>query len=202
MFVEDCVEIYEICTGGGLLMPIVTDEKAGGRVVDSFTLMPGWIRNMTTVDGERLVEVDYTALHPNLAVAVYGGNAKYITHRGIAEKTGVDTGAVKKEHLSFFNKLWKHLVKSPMFDFYCETEPELMDAMYRDKRYNGHKSTSRKLLALEVQLMTNVITQLNSEGIYVLYIYDAVMCEPKHKERVVAVMNSTAVEMGIYTTAK
>lgn len=202
MFVEDCLDIYEICTGGGFLMPIVTDEKAGGRVVDSFTLMPGWIRNMTTVNGERLVEVDYAALHPNLAVAVYGGNAKYITHRGLAEKAGVDPGAVKKEHLSFFNKRWKDLVKSPVFDFYCETEPELMDAMWRDKHDKGHKSTSRKLFALEVTLMTNVITQLNSEGIFVLYIYDAVMCEPRHKARVVAVMNDAAVEMGIYTTAK
>lgn len=202
MFVEDCIDIYEMYTDGGFLLPVVTDAKAGGRVVDSFVLTPGWIRAMITVNGERLVEVDYAALHPNLAATIYGGHAKYITHRDIAEKTGLNLADVKVEHLSFFNKRWDDLRKSPLYDFYTDTEIEMMTELYWDKLMNGHKSTSRKLFALEVQLMTEVITRLNSEGIYVLYIYDSVMCEPRHKDRVVATMNAVAFQMGIHTTAK
>lgn len=202
MFVEDCVEIYEMYTDGGYLMPVVTDAKAGGRVVDSFTLMPSWIRNMTTVNGQRLVEVDYAALHPNIASSVYGGQSKYITHRGIAEMAGIDPATVKVEHLSLFNKRWDDMQKSTLLGYYMATDMDMMMGIYWDKLENGYKSTPRRLFAREVALMSKVIEELNAEGIYVLYVYDAVLCERKHKDRVITIMNNAAVSMGIHTTAK
>jgi hypothetical protein len=42
-----------------------------GRVVDSFMLTPAWIRNEIAIEGKKLTECDYTALHPNRAVKLY-----------------------------------------------------------------------------------------------------------------------------------
>ena len=54
----------------------------------------------------------------------------------------------------------------------------------------------------EVEIMTDVITQLNKENIYVLYIYDALGCFPNHSERVEQVLNETVLKHGVKTTAK
>jgi hypothetical protein len=56
------------------MIPSAGDERNGGRVVYSFTLMLAWIRAQITIDGKKLRECDYTALHPNIAVKLYGGN--------------------------------------------------------------------------------------------------------------------------------
>ena len=44
------------------------------------------------------------------------------------------------------------------------------------KSIYGHKATSRTLFKLEVKIMTEVIVLLNQEGIYVGYVYDALLC--------------------------
>jgi hypothetical protein len=47
-----------------------------------------------------------------------------------------------------------------------------------------------------------VIQKLNSEGIHVGYIYDALFCHPSHALRVKEVMDSIILEHGVKTTAK
>lgn len=71
------------------MIPTVGDERSGGRVVDSFTLMPAWIRNEININGKKLTECDYIALHPNIAVKLYDGIESYLTHPKVAESTGM-----------------------------------------------------------------------------------------------------------------
>ena len=86
-FVEESLEIFDYLTQKkGLWKPNIGGDGSGGRIVDSFTLMPSWIRKLCLIDGKKLTEVDYCCLHPNIAVSIYGGNKKFITHKAVAEE--------------------------------------------------------------------------------------------------------------------
>jgi hypothetical protein len=201
-FVEDDIELFIRLTQNGYLIPMVGDAKSGGRVVDSFVLMPSWIRNLIKINGKSIQEADFSALHPNIAMTIYGGTAKYITHQQVSEETNISLKEVKIEHLSFFNKPWTSLYHSPLFNYYKDTQPDMMSNMYHDKTTNGYKITSRKMSGLEVKIMTQVIKQLNSEGIIVGYVYDALFSEPKHHNRIAEVMNQTILTFNVYTKVK
>jgi hypothetical protein len=201
-FVEDNIELFRFLTGRGFMIPAAGDEKSGGRVVDSFTLMPAWIRNEVAIDGKKLKECDYTALHPNIALELYRGEQTYLTHQNVAERTGIDLKMIKIEHLSFFNKNWFGMTKSPLFDFYSKNETDMLARIYRDKKENGYKITSKKMFKVEVEIMTDVIQFLNTQGVYVLYVYDALLCELKDEALVIGTMNRIILEHGIKTTIK
>ncbi len=201
-FVEDNILLFEFLTSRGFMIPSVGDDKSGGRVVDSFTLMPAWIREKITVDGIKLTECDYTALHPNIAIKLYGGKLSYLTHQNVAERTGIDVNSIKTEHLSFFNKQWLAMLKSPLFAFYSSQEPDMLSRIYNDKKEHGYKVTSAKMFSVEVSVMTDVINHLNLLGINVLYVYDALLCEEKDKAIVVEAMNRIILEHGVYTCVK
>ncbi len=201
-FVEDNIELFEFLTNRGFMIPSVGDEKSGGRVVDSFTLMPAWIREQITVDGAKLAECDYTALHPNIAIKLYDGKLNYLTHQNVAERTCIDVKSIKIEHLSFFNKQWLAMLKSPLFAFYSKHEPDMLSRIYNDKKEHGHKVTSAKMFSVEVAIMTDVIQHLSTIGINVLYVYDALLCEEKDKTIVVEAMNRIILEHGVYTCVK
>ena len=51
----------------------------------------------------------------------------------------------------------------------------------------------------EVEIMADCIRKLNTVGIYVLYVYDALLCERKHKDTVEKIMNETVLEHGVFT---
>lgn len=201
-FVEDNIEIFDYLTNRGFMIPSAGDERSGGRVVDSFTLMPSWIRNEITIDGKKLVECDYRALHPNIAMKLYSGTQSFLTHQDVAEKANIDVKKVKASHLSFFNMEWDDMRKSPLFDYYSKHEADLLSRIYQDKNEHGHKITSKKMFKVEVDIMTDVIKYLNSLGVYVLYVYDALLCEEKDKALVIETMNRIILEHGVKTTVK
>jgi hypothetical protein len=200
-FVEDNIELFLRLTENGYLIPTISEEKAGGRVTDSFVLMPSWIRNLCKIDGQKIVEADYSALHPNIAIKLYGGCQEYVTHQRIADDLEVDLLSVKIEHLSFFNHRWNNLYKSPLYKWYEKHDYNILGNLHKDKAVN-HKITTYKMFKVEVDIMTAVIKKLNSEGIYVGYIYDALFCAPQEKERVTVVMNEEILKFGVKTTAK
>ncbi len=203
-FVEDAIEIFEYLTDNGLMIPSAGGEESGGRIVDSFTLMPSWIRNLVKYKGKTLIECDYTALHPNIGIKLYAGNKGFITHGDLALELERDVKDIKIEHLSFFNKEVWQMKQSPLFEYYQKHEPKMLQNIINEK-YNSkfkHKITSRMMFALEVEIMTDVVQQLNEEGIYVLYVYDALLCEPKHAEKVLKIMDTTILKYGVKTTAK
>jgi len=201
-FVEDNIKLFEFLTCRGFMIPSVGDDKSGGRVVDSFTLMPAWIREQITVNGIKLTECDYIALHPNIAVKIYKGKLTYLTHQSIAERTGIDVKSIKIEHLSFFNKQWLSMLKSSLFAFYSKHEPDMLSRIYNDKKEHGHKVTSAKMFSVEVAIMTDVVKHLSTIGVNVLYVYDALLCEEKNKAIVVETMNRIIIEHGVYTCVK
>lgn len=200
-FIEDDIKLYEILTSIGLMIPFAGDEKSGGRVIDSFTLMPSWIRQMITINGSKLVEADYKSLHPNLAIKLYGGNTKHLTHSKVAETLDIDLKTAKLEHLSFFNKHQNDMIKSPLYSFYEMNEPEMLKRIIDEKVEKGYRTTSRKLFKLEVEIMTEVIKRLNQKGIFVMYVYDALYSLPKDNSIVIEIMNEVVNEMNIYTSA-
>ena len=198
-FVDDNIELFGFLTGRGFMIPTAGDEKNGGRVVDSFALMPSWIRNEITVNGKKLRECDYTALHPNIAMTLYQGNQYYLTHQNVAELSGIELTRIKIEHLSFFNKNWFGMIESPLFDYYSKNEADMLARIYHDKKEHGYKITSKKMFKVEVDIMTDVVKYLNSRNVYVLYVYDALLCEEKDEAFVIESMNRIILEHGIKT---
>jgi hypothetical protein len=204
VFVEDSLKAYGYLINNGLLIPRPGDEKSGGRVVDSFALMPSWVRKLAKINGQPIAEADFSCLHPNIAVTLYGGNSQYLTHEKLADQLGIEKRIVKVEHLSFFNaEVWQ-MRQSPLYRYYEQHEPVMLRALIKDKQESeyGHKITSRRLFAKEVEIMTQVVSRLNEEGIFVGYIYDALFFDPIHSQKVVQVMNEVAVDLGVFTIAK
>lgn len=203
-FVEDDILRYQSLIENGIRIPEVGNESFGRRVIDSITLMPGWIRNMIKIEGELMVECDYKCLHPNIASSKYGGKQEYITHEKLAAELGIDTISVKKQHLAYFNEEVYKMNNYKVDAFYQKFDPEMIKNIFAEKNQSPfkHSITSRNLFFKEVEIMTDVIIQLNQEGIYVGYVYDALLCHPKYAERLKQVMNNTILKHGVKTTAK
>lgn len=198
-FVEDNIELFVYLTKRGYMIPQPGSDISGGRVVDSFTLMPSWIRNMCKINDKRLVEVDYSTLHPNIAINIYGGSGRNINHTDVANYLGISRKEAKIEHLSFFNKRWKSMINSPLFMYYNKYEPGMMNNIFFDKSEFGYKITSHRLFKTEVEIMTQVIKELNDMNIYVGYVYDALLCNPVYESEVIEVMNKVVKEFNINT---
>jgi hypothetical protein len=203
-FVEDSITVYKYLTENGILFPEVGSIKSGGRIIDSLALIPSWIRRMIKIKGKLNVEADYSCLHPNIAINLYGGTKEYLTHGDLGLAMNTNVNLVKEEHLSFFNKEVWQMKQSPLFEYYDEKEKKMLNKIIAEK-YNSefkHCVTSRRLFAKEVEVMTAVIEKLNSENIYVGYVYDAVFCHPSEANRVKEVMDEIILKFGIKTTAK
>lgn len=206
-FIDEGIERFELLTEKGFVPPHSQGIKAGNRISDTFTNLDSWIREEVTINGQRVADCDFKCLHPNLAINLYGGGNKYLTHKRVAEYCGIDTGdeaamrAFKFGHLAFFNKKVAQMKRSTaLYEFYQTREPEMLRRIETEKESTlGHTATSAKLFAKEVKIMTKSIEKLNAHGIYVLYVFDALLCEPYHKPIVERVMNETALECGVYT---
>ncbi|WP_188049343.1 hypothetical protein [Flavobacterium sp. GP15] len=202
-YVEENIKAFKFYTDISYMIPSIGDAKSGGRVVDSFILIPGWIRKRIKIDGESIVEVDFKALHPNIAMSLYQGSKRYLTHQQVAEESGIDLKDVKIQHLSFFNKQVRDMKKSPLYNYYHKSEPLLLKNIEEEKRSSEfkHKITSMKMFGKEVAIMTECIIRLNGIGIYVGYVYDALFCKESEREIVQKIMNEVAIELAVYTIA-
>jgi hypothetical protein len=198
-FVEDSIELFKILTDDGFLIPTIGDEKSGGRIYDSFTTMPSWIRAMIKINGLPIKEYDYTALHPNIAIAKYGTpeeqhllNADIHTY--IANKYNVSRSQIKKENLSFFNKRIVDMKKSFLYEVYQKETPVMLKNLITEKEIaDDHCITSRTLFATEVQLMKEVICQTDFP---IIYVFDAIYSV---NTEIVTVMNTVAKNNNILT---
>ncbi|WP_298954615.1 hypothetical protein [uncultured Nonlabens sp.] len=75
---------------------------------------------MITIEGEPIVELDFKALHPNIAKNIYGGTNAHISHDDIANDLDIPRDKVKTEHLSFFNKTPYLMKMSPLYNYYTK----------------------------------------------------------------------------------
>lgn len=213
-FLEDHLTLFKNLTRPHLLIPSIQSKYAGGRITDSVALMPSWIRGLFKINGEFLTECDFTALHPNIIMTLYGGKGRFLKHEEVAEqmkevmlnqnKKEKPIAQFKNQHLAFFNMevFDMELFYPDLWSYYRETEREMMKALVDEKMKHGYKTTSKRIFTKEVEIMTEAIRQLNDEGIYVLYVYDALLCQQSHKETVVRVMNEVAKAHGVFTQTK
>lgn len=200
-FVEEDIKLYErLCIENGFIIPAAS-ENAGGRVTSSFTLMPSWIRDMVTIKGEKIVEKDYSTLHPNIVNKLFGLNNGIITHDKVSEYLGIDRKVAKIEHLSFFNKPIQQMKLSPLWGYYEKKQPILLERVINNKLESDlkYKSTSRILFREEVELMTEVIIELLDKNISVIYVYDALYCAEEDSDEVHSVMDKVAKKLNINT---
>jgi len=208
VFVEDQVELYRLLTEGGYMLPIVSSEAGGMRVVDSFTLMPSWIREMVQLQSQRTKEYDFAALHPNISSTIFGGTGERISHDAIAAFLDIPIAKAKKANLSFFNAPYAQMVNSPVWAYYHQREPKLLENLLQHRQESGkpakdeHKATSGAMLAKETELMIATIHALNVKGIFPIYIYDALQGKEQDGEIIRATMNATARMMGINTEVR
>lgn len=202
-FVEDNLKQFDYLTQRGFMIPIVGNDRSGGRVVDSFNLMPSWIRKLIKIDGENIAEVDFKALHPNIAMSLYNGTKKFLTHQQIALESGIDVSKVKIENLSFFNKRVKQMKKSVIYNYYSETQPDMIANIIADKHksLDSYKITSKRMFKKEVEIMNECINKINERGIYVGYVYDALFCKQSDVETVKKIMDEVILKFKVYTTA-
>lgn len=199
---EDSIELFDYLTTDGLMIPIVS-ENAGGRVYDSLNLLPSWIREMILIDNEEPAEVDCVALHPNIALSIYSETEKeHINHTIVADYLNIPLIDAKIEHLSFFNKPYNTMLKSPLFRYYESNHKNMLQNLYYDKQDNGYKSTSKRLFESEVGIMTTAIKELQNKGINVLYCFDALICKRSDKQIVVEALNKALKNYKINTIAK
>lgn len=197
---EDCLMRFKYLTVNGLLIPTISGRRAGGRVYDSFNMMPSFIRHLIKIDKENVVNIDLKCLHPNLSMKLYNGNSKYLTHQFIGDQLKLDVKEVKVEHLSFFNMKVSQMKLSPLFDYYRKNEPQMLENLIEDKNKNGYTTTCKKVFDLEVKIMTESIKRLNEIDIYPLYIFDALLVKYSNQNEVELIMNEVLKEMDIYTT--
>lgn len=198
-FVSDAIELYKILTVNGFLVPVVSSANAGHRVITSLNLLPSWIRSMVKLESEHLPEVDFGSMHPCIASSLFG-DGEQITHTEVADFLGVDRKVAKVEHLSFFNKRGEQMVKSPLWAYYAKRKPVLLDNLIQDKSFRDYKKTSAMMFKKEVDIMTDVIVQLQDQGISCLYIFDALAVQQKHIGLVSELMVKSAAANGVNAT--
>lgn len=199
VFVEDYLLILDYLQK--VTIPIIVGENGGNRVITAFNFIPSVLRPLIKFNGSKLTEADYSCLHPNIVQYIYGGsNQKAIDHQEVADYLGITRQEAKIEHLSFFNKEWEQMMRSPLFKYYSDNEPQMMSNLYYEKAKDGYKSTSRDCFYFETELMRDNVKDLLEEGISVLYCFDALYVHPEDIKIVKEVMNKNAEEFGLLTT--
>jgi len=197
--VEDNIKKFELLTKGGNIIPIIGDHRSGGRIVDSYTLMPSWIRGLIKIDNKPLQEYDYSSLHPNICLSLYGSEQEKTllggdVHTNVSNITGISRNIIKKEHLSFFNKRIESMKIMELWNYYWEVAPIMMSNIVADKESHGHYVTSRKLFKIEVDMMKEVMTRLNENDLCI-YVYDALYGNDDKK--IITIMNEVAQDFGV-----
>ena len=196
--VEDSLQVFEHITGNGLMIPSKSDN-AGGRVIDSLNLMPKWIRSLVKVKNKKLAECDYTCLHPNIANALYGADEiGHISHEGVAKDLGITKAEVKVEHLSFFNKRVRDMKRSPLFAYYKEKAPTMLDNVVKRKK-RSHKDVTMDMFTAEVSVMTECLARFELKDIPAVYVFDALYVPRQFEETAKEIMNEVVKEGGILT---
>jgi len=201
-FVEDAIKQYQSFTDGGLKIPTVGRHNSGGRVYDSFSLLTSWIRSMATINGNKLVELDFSCLHPNIANYLYGEPFEHISHQMVADYFEVTKNEIKHQHLAFFNLKNEQFVSSKIYKYYENYNPLLLGAIKQKKQCDGYKSICHESFRVEVELMTKVIEELHQLRIPALYVFDALMVEPVHVDTVRDIMSKVVENMGVFSVVK
>lgn len=203
-------------------MPVLASAIGGHRVYDRYNMLPKTVRETVKVSNKKLIEKDYSCLHPNLIQTLYSDNPQTMAHEKVAEtltegfrdlneeEQGKAIKKYKIAHLSFFNLPVDKMKYSAVYPYYEKYDKQMLMRIEDEKRISeeygkdnlGSRITAQKLFGLETEIMGEVITRLHKEGIKVMYLFDALSCHKENTDRVAEVMNAVAEEYSVYTTAK
>ena len=200
IYTDDLMKIYKYLTKDGIIQFSIGNEGCP-RPVFSITLMPKAIRNEITMNGQKLVELDFTALHPNIANCLYGENKSMISHQDMADYLKFPLLKAKKYNLSYFNYEEKYFLNSKASNYYKANHPVLYNELLRIKQIDPMIIT-HSLFQKEVELMEKIYVKLDKRGIIPVYVYDAVLVIEKHVDETRQIMNSVAKQMGIHSIVK
>lgn len=202
VYAEDYFNEMDVITRGDRI-PIVGGKSSGGRVYTIYNMCNSLLRPLLTYKGQKLVEADYSCMHPQLIQTIYGEEEPVeIDHQQVADWLMIERNEAKIEHLSYFNKRTEGMAESILEEYYRGNFTEMMNKVEADKKYNTHKITSQRLFKLEVEIMTEVISRLDKAGIEALYVFDALYATKRDIGRVRQVMNKVAQEFGTTTRVK
>jgi len=194
-YIEIGIKLYKSLTENGYMLPKIGNFKSGGRVTTSFTLMPKWIRIKLQLNNSKIVGVDYSALHPNIASTLWG-TSESISHQTIADSLSIPIQTAKLEHLKFFNTSTAGMEKMLIYDYYEKNQPGLLENVKKTK-VSTYKRTSALMFEAEVQIMTEVISRLNHLGLSdsIIYVYDEIMTTLENTQIVKQVMEQIAADL-------
>ena len=201
-YVEDGIRRFKSLTEDKFMLPKIGGLKSGGRVTTSFTLMPKWIRTTLRLKNSKIVGVDYSALHPNIASALWG-TGEVVTHQEVADYLGIPVLDAKIEHLKFFNTTVVGMEKMTVHKYYEDKQPQLLINVKATKE-ETYKRTSSIMFKAEVELMTAVILKLEDLGLSdsIIYVYDEIMTTLENAKKVQKVMMEVARDKNYNLIAK
>ncbi len=200
---------YENMMEEGLRVP--TQSTSAYRVTDSVCIMPKFIRNEVLLEEEEMIEVDVTALHPNIMAYVLKREIpserkiieEYLegdVHSKMAEYLGVDRKTVKTNFLSYFNDRNANLKKYEVNKFFEEKLPKSLRWIRNYKRAN-HKRMSKLLFKNETILMENIVREIHKNDLKCFSVYDAIYVPKSKGEQAYNIVNEVIKASGLNTDA-
>lgn len=186
-----------------------------------------WIRKLIRIDGEEIVEVDYTALHPNIIYIAFAHESNVPQeerdlflntfsgdiHSNLVRLIHVNPlndeefkkvrDAIKIEGLSFWNDKISNWSSYSMYEHIESKFPNIMSNVMKSKTstFKQHAETANILFSIETQLMKHNAEVLQKMDIPFIYAYDALWVAKSSVSKVKEIMNANAKEMGIPTIA-
>jgi len=200
-FVDKDIKRYKFYVEPSYIIPNISEKV--GRVYHTFNMIPSWIRELLNIEGEQMVEVDFAALHPNIAVSLFHGfnSPRHINHQEIADYLNTTKAEVKEGHLRYFNEPVKKMNLNPVDKFYEDKFPSMIDGIKKIKEKN-YRAITYKLFNLETKIMEECMRRFEKEQIVALYIFDAFGVAESKVERTKQIMNEVAEMYNVLTIAK
>ena len=183
--IQEGIAIYKRFLNEGLYFK---DTGKHTRYYTSLSLMPSWIRKLIKIDGQEIIENDFSALHNRLVNSYCGSICPELTgdsHTKLMNALGLQSRQeAKMIGLSYWNSriMFGKTVASKanaeafgkMDEFLQTKYPKIWYALY-DIKSQSHTDMSKLLMRMERELMENVINEFVGDAPYI-YTYDCIYC--------------------------
>lgn len=181
--IQEGIDIYKRFINEGLYFK---DKGEATRYYTSFSLMPSWIRKYIKIDGKKLIENDFTALHSRLINKFIGCDIEELTgdsHTKLMNKLELSSrNEAKIIGLSYWNSMIlngqtvaskKNANAFKRMDEWLKREHITFWKKLNEIKGVTHTSMSKLLMRLERFLMDDVVEQFVGDLPYI-YCYDCI----------------------------
>ena len=217
-YLEEDIQRWKYYTEDGYRIP--TYDETYGRVIDSFAMMPSWIRELYLINGKKTQFADLTALHPNLLLnyikpmlspesvskieSIQDGY-NYDLHQYIADKGNLnDRDVAKTAHLSLLNKRPQQLENDPIWKVWCSAFPAEVskiildiknDYSYFDDVTEPHKNITKIIFNEETAFIKKCSEELGSR--VAMQTFDEMGSDINIKQIMEKVIKDTNLKLGV-----